>query len=195
MNPTRLVVTPRSNRIDMNQLMLHLFASTDLERTYRVNMNMIGLDGRPKVRNLRETLIEWLEFRRQTVTKRLQWRLEKVLDRLHILEGLLIAYLNIDEVIMIIREEDEPKPVMMARFGISDTQAEAILNLRLRNLAKLEEFTLRAEQDELEEEREYLESLLNSPELLSNLIRDELRQDAETYGDKRRSPIMHRISR
>ncbi len=192
MNPTRLVVTPRSNRIDMNQLMLHLFASTDLERTYRVNMNMIGLDGRPKVRNLRETLIEWLEFRRQTVTKRLQWRLEKVLDRLHILEGLLIAYLNIDEVIMIIREEDEPKPVMMARFGISDTQAEAILNLRLRNLAKLEEFTLRAEQDELEEEREYLESLLNSPELLSNLIRDELRQDAETYGDKRRSPIMQR---
>jgi len=191
-NPTRLVVTPRSNRIDMNQLMLHLFASTDLERSYRVNMNMIGLDGRPKVRNLRETLVEWLEFRRQTVTKRLEWRLAKVLDRLHILEGLLIAYLNIDEVIMIIREEDEPKPVMMARFNISDTQAEAILNLRLRNLAKLEEFTLRAEQDELEEEREYLESLLNSPELLSNLIRDELKQDAETYGDKRRSPIMQR---
>lgn len=191
-NPTRLVVTPRSNRIDMNQLMLHLFASTDLERSYRVNMNMIGLDGRPRVRNLRETLVEWLEFRRQTVTKRLEWRLAKVMDRLHILEGLLVAYLNIDEVIMIIREEDEPKPVMMARFNISDIQAEAILNLRLRNLAKLEEFTLRAEQEELEEEREYLESLLNSPELLSNLIRDELKQDAETYGDKRRSPIMQR---
>ena len=191
-NPIRLVVTPRSNRIDMNQLMLHLFASTDLERTYRVNMNMIGVDGRPSVRNLRETLVEWLGFRRQTVTNRLEWRLAKVMDRLHILEGLLIAYLNIDEVIMIIREEDEPKPVMMERFGISDIQAEAILNLRLRNLAKLEEFTLRGEQDELEEEREYLESLLNSPELLSNLIRDELKQDAETYGDKRRSPIMQR---
>ena len=191
-NPTRLVVTPRSNRIDMNQLMLHLFASTDLERSYRVNMNMIGVDGRPSVRNLRETLVEWLAFRRATVTKRLEWRLAKVMDRLHILEGLLVAYLNIDEVIMIIREEDEPKPVMMERFGISDIQAEAILNLRLRNLAKLEEFTLRAEQDELEEEREYLESLLNSPELLSNLIRDELKQDAETYGDKRRSPIMQR---
>jgi len=191
-NPTRLVVTPRSNRIDMNQLMLHLFASTDLERSYRVNMNMIGLDGRPRVRNLRETLVEWLEFRRQTVTRRLEWRLAKVMDRLHILEGLLVAYLNIDEVIMIIREEDEPKPVMMARFGITDTQAEAILNLRLRNLAKLEEFTLHAEQEALEDEREYLESLLNSPQLLSNLIRDELKQDAETYGDKRRSPIMQR---
>ena len=191
-SPTRLVITPRSNRVDMAQLMLHLFASTDLERSYRVNMNMIGIDGRPRVRNLRETLVEWLEFRRQTVTRRLEWRLAKVLDRLHILEGLLVAYLNIDEVIEIIRNEDEPKPVMMARFGISDTQAEAILNLRLRNLAKLEEFTLRAEQDELEDERDYLESLLGSPELLSNLIRDELRQDAETYGDKRRSPIIQR---
>ena len=191
-NPIRLVVSPRSNRVDMNQLMLHLFASTDLERSYRVNMNMIGVDGRPSVRNLRETLVEWLAFRRQTVTNRLEWRLAKVMDRLHILEGLLIAYLNIDEVIQIIREEDEPKPIMMDRFGITDIQAEAILNLRLRNLAKLEEFTLRAEQDELEEERAYLESLLNSPELLSNLIRDELKQDAETYGDKRRSPIMQR---
>ncbi|PID46889.1 MAG: DNA topoisomerase IV subunit A [Proteobacteria bacterium] len=193
-NPTRLVITPRSNRVDVSQLMLHLFASTDLERSYRVNMNMIGIDGRPRVRNLRETLLEWLAFRRQTVTRRLEWRLEKVMDRLHILEGLLTAYLNIDEVIEIIRNEDEPKPVMMARFGISDTQAEAILNLRLRNLAKLEEFTLRAEQDELEDERDYLESLLNSPELLSNLMRDELRQDAETYGDDRRSPLMQRTA-
>jgi len=191
-NPTRLVITPRSNRVDLAQLMLHLFASTDLERSYRVNMNMIGIDGRPRVRNLRETLVEWLEFRRQTVTRRLEWRLAKVLDRLHILEGLLVAYLNIDEVIEIIRNEDEPKPVMIARFGISDIQAEAILNLRLRNLAKLEEFTLRAEQDELEDERDYLESLLNSPELLSNLIRDELREDAETYGDDRRSPLIQR---
>jgi topoisomerase-4 subunit A len=191
-NPTRLVVTPRSNRVDLAQLMLHLFASTDLERSYRVNMNMIGTDGRPRVRNLRETLVEWLEFRRDTVTKRLQWRLEKVLDRLHILEGLLVAYLNIDEVIEIIRTEDEPKPVMMARFNISEIQAEAILNIRLRNLAKLEEFTLRAEQDELEDERDYLESLLGSPELLSDLIRKELREDAETYGDDRRSPLKQR---
>lgn len=191
-SPTRLVITPRSNRVDLSQLMLHLFASTDLERSYRVNMNMIGIDGRPRVRNLRETLLEWLEFRRQTVTRRLEWRLAKVLDRLHILEGLLVAYLNIDEVIEIIRNEDEPKPVMMSRFGITDIQAEAILNLRLRNLAKLEEFTLKAEQDELEDERDYLESLLASPELLSNLIRDELRQDAETYGDDRRSPLMQR---
>jgi topoisomerase-4 subunit A len=172
--------------------MLHLFASTDLERSYRVNMNMIGIDGRPRVKNLREVLVEWLEFRRQTVTRRLEWRLEKVMDRLHILEGLLVAYLNIDEVIEIIRNEDEPKAIMMERFGISDIQAEAILNLRLRNLAKLEEFTLKAEQDELEDERDYLESLLNSPELLSNLIRDELKQDAELYGDDRRSPLKER---
>jgi len=191
-SPTRLLITPRSNRVDLDQLMLHLFASTDLERSYRVNMNMIGIDGRPRVKNLREVLVEWLEFRRQTVTRRLEWRLEKVMDRLHILEGLLIAYLNIDDVIEIIRNEDEPKAVMMERFGISDIQAEAILNLRLRNLAKLEEFTLKAEQSELEDERDYLESLLNSPELLSNLIRDELKQDAELYGDDRRSPLKER---
>lgn len=191
-SPTRLVITPRSNRVDLEQLMLHLFASTDLERSYRVNMNMIGIDGRPRVKNLREVLVEWLEFRRQTVTRRLEWRLEKVMDRLHILEGLLVAYLNIDEVIEIIRNEDEPKPIMMERFGLSDIQAEAILNLRLRNLAKLEEFTLKAEQDELEDERDYLESLLNSPKLLSNLIRDELKQDAELYGDDRRSPLKER---
>ncbi|WP_022952274.1 DNA topoisomerase IV subunit A [Leucothrix mucor] len=191
-SPTRLLITPRSNRVDLDQLMLHLFASTDLERSYRVNMNMIGIDGRPRVKNLREVLVEWLEFRRQTVTRRLEWRLEKVMDRLHILEGLLVAYLNIDEVIEIIRNEDEPKAIMMERFGISDIQAEAILNLRLRNLAKLEEFTLKAEQDELEDERDYLESLLNSPELLSNLIRDELKQDAELYGDDRRSPLKER---
>ena len=191
-HPTRLVITPRSNRVDAEQLMLHLFASTDLERSYRVNMNMIGLDGRPKVRNLREILVEWLEYRRQTVTKRLQWRLDKVEDRLHILEGLLVAYLNIDEVIQIIRDEDDPNPVMVARFGISSEQAEAILNLRLRHLAKLEEFTLRAEQEELEEEREYLTGMLESPKKLAGLIRDELKEDMKTHGDDRRSPIRER---
>ena len=191
-SPTRLVITPRSNRVDVAQLMLHLFASTDLERSYRVNMNMIGVDGRPRVRDLRETLVEWLAYRRQTVIKRLEWRLEKVLSRLHILEGLLVAYLNIDEIIEVIRTEDDAKPILMARFGMAEEQAEAILNLRLRNLAKLEEQSLCAEQDELADERDYLESLLASSQLLSNLIRDELKQDAETYGDPRRSPLMAR---
>ena len=190
--PTRLVISPRSNRVDINQLMLHLFASTDLERSYRVNMNMIGVDGRPQVKNLHTILTQWLEFRRNTIIKRTQWRLDKVEDRLHILEGLLVAYLNIDEVIEIIRTEDEPKPVMMERFDISDTQAEAILNIRLRNLAKLEEFTLKAEQEELEEERDYLVGLLESPALLTELMKDELREDAEEYGDDRRSPLVSR---
>ncbi len=191
-NPTRLVITPRSNRVDINQLMLHLCASTDLERSYRVNMNMIGVDGRPQVKNLLTVLTEWVEFRRNTIIKRTQWRLDQVEERLHILEGLLVAYLNIDEVIEIIRTEDEPKPIMMARFNISDTQAEAILNIRLRNLAKLEEFTLRAEQEELEEERDYLVGLLESPELLTALMKDELNEDAEEYGDDRRSPLASR---
>ncbi|MCL4112380.1 UNVERIFIED_CONTAM: hypothetical protein GTU68_007218, partial [Idotea baltica] len=141
-NPTRLVITPRSNRVDIDQLMSHLFASTDLERNYRVNMNMIGIDGKPQVKNLKTVLTEWLEFRRATVTKRIEWRLNKVLERLHILEGLLVAHLNIDEVIRIIRENDEPKPILMERFTLSDIQAEAVLNLRLRNLAKLEEFQI-----------------------------------------------------
>jgi len=191
-HPTRLVITPRSNRVNLNQLMLHLFASTDLERSYRVNMNMIGVDGRPRVKNLYTILTEWLAFRRNTIIKRTQWRLDKVEDRLHILEGLLVAYLNIDEVIEIIRSEDEPKPVMIKRFNISDIQAEAILNIRLRNLAKLEEFTLRAEQEELEEERDYLVGLLESPKLLTELMKDELREDAEEYGDDRRSPLASR---
>ncbi|MEE2729854.1 MAG: DNA topoisomerase IV subunit A [Pseudomonadota bacterium] len=191
-NPTRLVITPRSNRIDVEQLMNHLFATTDLERTYRVNMNVIGNDGRPGVKGLHDMLSEWLEFRITTVRRRLQYRLDKVLDRLHILEGLLIAYLNIDEVIHIIRTEDEPKPVMMERFGLSDIQAEAILNIRLRNLAKLEEFKIRGEQDELEAERKKLEAILNSNAKLKKEIVKEIREDMEKYGDERRSPIVMR---
>ena len=192
-NPTRLVITPRSNRVDINQLMSHLFASTDLERNYRVNMNMIGTDGKPQVKNLKKVLKEWLEFRRSTVTRRIQWRLNKVLERLHILEGLLIAHLNIDEVIKIIRENDEPKPILMERFGISDIQAEAVLNLRLRNLAKLEEMQIRAEQEELVKERDELQGLLDSPRKLTTLIKKELKEDAKKYGDERRSPIFFGI--
>ncbi len=191
-NPTRLVITPRSNRVDIEQLMGHLFATTDLERTYRVNLNVIGNDGRPGVKGLHDLLSEWLEFRITTVRRRLQYRLDKVLDRLHILEGLLIAYLNIDEVIHIIRTEDEPKPVMMERFGITDVQAEAILNIRLRNLAKLEEFKIRGEQDELEQERKSLEAILNSNAKLKKLIVEEIREDMDKFGDDRRSPIVMR---
>jgi len=191
-NPTRLVVVPRSNRIDIEQLMKHLFATTDLEKQYRVNLNMLGLDGRPQVKPMLKILQEWLVFRQQTVTRRLQHRLDKVLARLHILEGLLIAYLNIDEVIAIIRTEDEPKSVLMAKFGLTDTQAEAILELKLRHLAKLEEFKLRGEQDELEQEREKLEQLLGSDRRLKTLIKKELLADAEKYGDDRRSPLVER---
>ena len=191
-NPTRLVITPRSNRVDIEQLMSHLFASTDLERNYRVNMNMIGIDGKPQVKNLKVVLLEWLEFRRATVTRRIEWRLNKVLERLHILEGLLVAHLNIDEVIKIIRENDEPKPILMKRFTLSDIQAEAVLNLRLRNLAKLEEFQIRTEQDELIKERDELQGLLDSPAKLTSLIKKELKEDAEKYGDDRRSPIVTR---
>jgi topoisomerase-4 subunit A len=191
-NPTRLIITPRSNRVDLEQLMLHLFASTDLERSYRVNMNMIGVDGRPRVKNLLTILTEWIKFRRTTMTKRTQWRLDKVEARLHILEGLLIAYLNIDDVIAIIRTEDDPKQIMMRRFSISDTQAEAILNIRLRSLATLEEVTLKAEQDELEEERGNLVGLLEAPDLMTALMQDELRADAGEYGNDRRSPLVSR---
>jgi len=193
-SPTRLVIIPKSRRIDVAQLMSHLFATTDLERSYRVNLNMIGLDGKPRVKNLREILAEWLIYRARTVTRRLQHRLDKVLARLHILEGLLIAYLNIDEVIAIIRHEDEPKPVLMARFGLSDLQAEAILELKLRHLAKLEEMKIRGEQDELIQERERLQDILGSRDKLHALIKQELAQDAEKYGDHRRSPIVVRQS-
>ena len=191
-NPTRLVIVPRSNRIDLEQVMNHLFATTDLERSYRINMNMIGLDNRPQVKGLVEILTEWLAFRRDTVRRRLNYRLEKVLKRLHILEGLLVAFLNIDEVINIIRTEDEPKPVLMARFGISDTQAEAILELKLRHLAKLEEFKIRGEQDELAKERDQLQALLASERKLNTLIKKEIQADALAYGDDRRSPITER---
>ncbi len=191
-NPTRLVITPRSNRVDVEQLMSHLFASTDLEKNYRVNMNMIGLDGRPQVKPLMTILSEWLEFRMLTVRRRLQHRLEKVEARLHLLAGLLVAYLNIDEVIAIIREEDKPKPVLMERFGLSALQAEAILELRLRHLAKLEEMKIRGEQDELEAEREQLEKILGSQQRLKTLVAKEIAQDAETYGDERRSPLVRR---
>jgi topoisomerase-4 subunit A len=191
-NPTRIVIVPRSNRIDADELMLHLFATTDLERTFRVNFNMIGTDGKPRVKDLRSLLVEWLEFRTETVRRRLQYRLQKVLDRLHILEGLLIAFLNIDEVIHIIRSEDKPKPVLMTRFALSDIQAEAILELKLRHLAKLEEMKIRGEQDELARERETLEGLLGSERKLKNLIKRELTDDAAQYGDERRAPLVQR---
>lgn len=191
-NPTRLVITPRSNRIDIPGLMTHLFATTDLERTYRVNLNMIGLNGRPEVKNLRTILSEWLEFRKNTVTRRLQYRLDKILKRLHILDALLIAYLNIDEVIAIIREEDKPKPVLMTRFNLSEEQAEAILEIKLRQLAKLEEIKIKAEQDELAKERDEIEKILGSTQRLKTLIRKEILADAKEYGDDRNSPIVVR---
>ncbi|PQA48968.1 DNA topoisomerase IV subunit A [Amnimonas aquatica] len=191
-NPTRLVIVPRSNRIDIEQLMGHLFATTDLESSYRVNMNVIGLDGRPRVMGLRDILGEWLEFRTLTVRRRLQHRLDKVLARLHILEGLLIAFLNIDEVIAIIRYEEEPKAELMARFGLSDLQAEAILELKLRHLAKLEEMRIRGEQDELAKERDQLEKTLGSHALLKKLLVKEIEADAAKYGDDRRSPLVER---
>jgi topoisomerase IV subunit A len=193
-NPTRLVIVPRSNRVDCEALMAHLFATTDLERTVRVNMNVIGLDGRPRVMDLRGLLSEWLEFRLQTVTRRLQYRLDRVEARLHVLEGLLVAYLNIDEVIRIIRSEDEPKPVLMSTFGLSDTQAEAILELKLRHLAKLEEMKIRGEQDELVVERDHLQKTLGSKARLNRLLREELAADAERHGDERRTRIVTRAA-
>lgn len=191
-NPTRLVIVPRSNRVDTEQLMSHLFATTDLERTSRVNMNMVGVNGRPRVKDLRTLLKEWIEHRISTVRRRLEFRLNKVAIRLHHIEGLLIAYLNIDEVIRIIRHEDDPKPVLMARFDLSDDQAEAILELRLRHLAKLEEAKLRGEQDELDGERKGLEQTLSSKRRIQRLIRQEVLADAEKFGDPRCSPIVQR---
>jgi topoisomerase-4 subunit A len=191
-NPTRIVVMPRGRRVDAEPLISHLFATTDLERSYRVNLNLIGLNGKPQVKNLREILAEWLVFRTGTVRKRLQHRLDKVVARLHVLEGLLIAFLNIDEVIAIIRREDQPKPALMARFGLTDIQAEAILEIKLRHLAKLEEIKIRGEQADLEAERNSLEATLGSPGLLKALIKKELQQDAERHGDARRSPIVAR---
>ncbi len=193
-NPTRLVIVPRSSRVDRDRLMDHLFATTDLERSYRVNLNMIGLDGRPRVKNLREILEEWLEFRFGTVRRRLQFRLGKVEKRLHLLEGLLVAFLNLDEVIRIIRTEDQPKPVLMERFALSEAQADYILDTRLRQLARLEEMKIRAEQEELEKEQEWLQKTLGSKGRMKTLIRKEIMADAEKYGDDRRSPLVERRS-
>jgi len=193
-NPTRLVIEPRSNRVDIEQLVAHLFATTDLERSYRVNINVIGTDGRPRVMGLKALLTEWLEFRQHTVRRRLQHRLDKVARRLHILDGLAIAYLNLDEVIRIIRREDEPKPVLIKRFKLSEQQAEAILETKLRHLAKLEEMKIREEQRELGEERDQLQELLGSKAKLRKLVRAEIIADAEEYGDERRTRIVERAA-
>ncbi|WP_426944725.1 DNA topoisomerase IV subunit A [Pseudomonas oryzihabitans] len=191
-NPTRIVIVPRSNRIDADELMQHLFATTDLESSYRVNLNVIGLDGKPQVKDLRQILQEWLIYRIGTVRRRLQFRLDKVNRRLHLLDGLLVAFLNLDEVIHIIRTEEQPKQALMARFELSEEQADYILETRLRQLARLEEMKIRGEQAELLKEQKRLQTLLGSDKKLRNLVRDELIKDAETYGDARRSPIVER---
>ena len=191
-NPTRIVLIPRSNRVDAEQLMGHLFATTDLEKSFRVNMNVIGMDGRPQVKNLKQLLSEWLVFRQTTVTRRLKHRLDKVERRLHLLEGLLVAFLNLDEVIRIIRTEDEPKAVLMARFKLSEDQADYILDTKLKQLARLEEMKIRGEQDELAAEREKLMATLDSKAKLKKLIKDELLADAKKFGDARRSPLVAR---
>ena len=191
-NPIRLVIVPRSNRVDADETMQHLFATTDLEKSFRVNLNMIGLDGRPAVKDLKRILTEWLTFRTSTVTRRLNHRLAKVERRLHLLEGLHIAYLNLDEVIRIVRSEDEPKPVLMARFKLSEEQTDYILETRLRQLARLEEMKINAERDQLEEERAKISVLLKSPAKLKSLIKEEMRADAAKFGDDRRSPLVQR---
>ena len=191
-NPTRLVIVLRSNRIDAESVMSHLFATTDLESSYRVNMNMIGADGRPQVKSIRRILLEWIEIRKNTVTRRLQYHLNKIEKRLHILGGLIVAFLNIDEVIRVIREEDQPKPELMSKFNIDEIQAEAILELKLRHLAKLEEMEMRREQEELEAKAAIIREQLENPESLKALIINELKDDAKKFGDDRRSPIVQR---
>ncbi len=191
-NPTRLVITPRSNRVNMHELMDHLFATTDLEHSYRVNLNVIGLDGRPQVKDLVSLIKEWLDYRMQTVTRRLQHRLEQVIARLHLLEGFVVAYLNLDKIIAIIRKEDKPKPALMKQFKLSETQAEAILEIKLRQLAKLEEQKIKDEQAALAEEKDGIEKTLASKAKLKKMIRSELEEDKEAYGDKRRSPLVER---
>ncbi len=191
-HPCRIVIIPRSNRVDADELMQHLFATTELESSYRVNTNVIGLDGKPSVKDLRTLLTEWLQYRVGTVRRRLQFRLDKVEHRLHLLEGRLIAFLNLDEVIRIIRTEDSPKPVLMERFGLTEIQAEYILETRLRQLARLEEMQIRGEQEELAKERDKLLALLGSETKLKKLVRQEILADAEKYGDDRRSPIVAR---
>jgi len=191
-NPTRLVIVPKSNRVDTTALMVHLFATTDLERNYRVNLNVIAMDGRPRVMGLKALLLEWLEFRKDTVTKRLNFRHEKLSARLHILDGLLIAYLNLDEVIRIVRTVEEPKPALIKRFKLSDAQAEEILETKLRRLAKLEEMKIREEQKKLAEERDEIDRILKSKARLTKLVREELLEDAEEYGDARRTKLVER---
>jgi topoisomerase IV subunit A len=191
-NPTRIIIVPKSNRVDIDAIMSHLYSTTDLEKNYRVNFNMIGINKRPQVKDIVSLLKEWIQFRTETVRRRLQFRLDKIVDRLHILEGLLVAFLNIDEVIKIVRTEDKPKPALMKKFGISDQQAEAILELKLRQLAKLEEIKITSEQKELAAERKTLEQLLSSAARLKTFIKSEIQADAEKYGDKRRTPIVAR---
>jgi topoisomerase-4 subunit A len=191
-NPTRLVIVPKSNRVDTTALMAHLFATTDLERNYRVNLNVIALDGRPRVMGLKALLLEWLEFRKSTVTRRLRFRHERLTARLHILDGMLIAYLNLDEVIRIVRTEDQPKPVLIKRFKLSDEQAEAILETKLRHLARLEEMKIRDEQREKAEERDEIDRILKSNARLTKLVREELLEDAEEFGDARRTKLVER---
>jgi topoisomerase-4 subunit A len=191
-NPTRIIVVPKSNRADIDAIMSHLYSTTDLEKNYRVNFNMIGIDKRPQVKDILSLLKEWLQFRTETVRRRLQYRLDKIVDRMHILEGLLVAFLNIDEVIKIVRKEDKPKPALIKKFKISDRQAEAILELKLRQLAKLEEIKIVAEQKELAAERKGLEQLLNSAARLKTFIKGEIKADAEKFGDDRRTPLVVR---
>lgn len=191
-HPTRIVIVLRSTRVDADAVMGHLFATTDLENSYRVNLNMIGADGRPQVKSIRQILLEWIEIRKQTITRRLNYHLDKIEKRLHILAGLLIAYLNLDEVIQIIREQDQPKSVLMTRFNLDDIQAEAILELRLRQLAKLEELQIRQEQDELNQKASVIREQLANPESLKKLMIDELKEDAKKFGDDRRSPLIER---
>jgi topoisomerase-4 subunit A len=191
-NPTRIIVVPKSNRADIDAIMSHLYSTTDLEKNYRVNFNMIGIDKRPQVKDILSLLKEWLQFRTETVRRRLQFRLDKILDRMHILEGLLVAFLNIDEVIKIVRKEDKPKPALIKKFKISDRQAEAILELKLRQLAKLEEIKIVAEQKELAAERKGLDQLLNSAARLKTFIKGEIKADAEKFGDERRTPLVQR---
>ncbi|MCH2097108.1 MAG: DNA topoisomerase IV subunit A, partial [Pseudomonadales bacterium] len=191
-NPTRIVVVPRSNRVDLDRLMSHLFATTDLERSYRVNLNVIGLDGRPAVKGLKAMLAEWLEFRRETVRRRLQYRLDRIAERLHVLEALLVAYLNLDEVIRIVREEERPRTVLMERYALSETQANAILDLRLRQLARLEEIRIQGEKEALEAERDDLERTLASTRRMKTLMVKEISEAAEAFGDERRSVLAER---
>lgn len=191
-NPTRIIVVPKSNRADIDAIMSHLYSTTDLEKNYRVNFNMIGIDKRPQVKDILSLLKEWLQFRTETVRRRLQFRLDKIVDRMHILEGLLVAFLNIDEVIKIVRAEDKPKPALIKKFKISDRQAEAILELKLRQLAKLEEIKIVAEQKELATERKGLEQLLSSAARLKTFIKGEIKADAEKFGDDRRTPLVQR---